>query len=310
MGNTIVVVGSSNTDMIVKLPHLPKPGETVSGGAFSTAAGGKGANQAVAAARAGANVGLVARVGEDSFGEQAIEGFVGDGIDVRHVTRNPAAPSGVALIFVDDGGENCIAVAPGANATLTPEDVEAAEDLITGAEVVVMQLETPIETVGRAAALAREHGVRVILNPAPARQLSDEILGNVSILTPNESEAELLTGIQVSDDAGAEEAARALSARGVDIVILTLGSRGAYVFESDSGELVPGFKVQVVDTTAAGDVFNGSLAVGLAEGKPLAEAVRFANAAAALSVTKLGAQPSAPTRAEIDTFLGETQGHG
>jgi ribokinase len=306
MGNKIVVVGSSNTDMIVKLPHLPKPGETVSGGAFSTAAGGKGANQAVAAARAGAEVGLVARVGEDSFGEQAIAGFVGDGIDVSHVTRNPAAPSGVALIFVDDGGENCIAVAPGANATLTPEDVVAAEDLITGAEVVVMQLETPIETVGRAAALAREHGVRVILNPAPARQLSDEILGNVSILTPNESEAELLTGIQVSDDAGAEEAARALSARGVDIVILTLGSRGAYVFESDSGELVPGFEVQAVDTTAAGDVFNGSLAVGLAEGKPLAEAVRFANAAAALSVTKLGAQPSAPTRSEIETFLSES----
>jgi len=306
MGNKIVVVGSSNTDMIVQLPHLPKPGETVSGGAFSTAAGGKGANQAVAAARAGANVGLVARVGEDSFGEQAIAGFVGDGIDVSHVTRNSAAPSGVALIFVDDGGENCIAVAPGANATLTPEDVEAAEDLITGAEVVVMQLETPIETVGRAAALAREHGVRVILNPAPARQLSDEILGNVSILTPNESEAELLTGIQVSDDAGAEEAARALSARGVDIVILTLGSRGAYVFESDSGELVPGFEVQAVDTTAAGDVFNGSLAVGLAEGKPLAEAVRFANAAAALSVTKLGAQPSAPTRSEIETFLSES----
>jgi ribokinase len=308
MGNKIVVVGSSNTDMIVQLPHLPKPGETVSGGAFSTAAGGKGANQAVAAARAGANVGLVARVGEDSFGEQAIAGFVGDGIDVSHVIRNPAAPSGVALIFVDDGGENCIAVAPGANATLTPEDVEAAEDLITGAEVVVMQLETPIETVGRAAALAREHGVRVILNPAPARQLSDEILGNVSILTPNESEAELLTGIQVSDDAGAEEAARALSARGVDIVILTLGSRGAYVFESDSGELVPGFEVQVVDTTAAGDVFNGSLAVGLAEGLPLARAVRFANAAAALSVTRLGAQPSAPTRSEIETFLSEKEG--
>jgi ribokinase len=308
MGNKIVVVGSSNTDMIVQLPHLPKPGETVSGGAFSTAAGGKGANQAVAAARAGANVGLVARVGEDSFGEQAIAGFVGDGIDVSHVIRNPAAPSGVALIFVDDGGENCIAVAPGANATLTPEDVEAAEDLITGAEVVVMQLETPIESVERAAALAREHGVRVILNPAPARPLNDELLANVSILTPNESEAELLTGIQVSDDAGAEEAARALSARGVDIVILTLGSRGAYVFESDSGELVPGFEVQVVDTTAAGDVFNGSLAVGLAEGLPLARAVRFANAAAALSVTRLGAQPSAPTRSEIETFLSEKEG--
>jgi ribokinase len=305
MGNKIVVVGSSNTDMIVKLPHLPKPGETVSGGAFSTAAGGKGANQAVAAARAGADVGFVARVGEDSFGEQAIAGFVGDGIDVRHVTRNPAAPSGVALIFVDDAGENCIAVAPGANAELTPQDIEAAEELITEADVVVMQLETPIEAVERAAALANEHGVRVILNPAPARPLSDEILSKVSILTPNESEAELLTGVQVNDDAGAEQAARALVARGVDTVILTLGSRGAFVFESGEGELVPSFEVQAVDTTAAGDVFNGTLGVGLAEGKPLAQAVRFANAAAALSVTKLGAQPSAPTRSEIETFLSE-----
>jgi ribokinase len=195
-------------------------------------------------------------------------------------------------------------VAPGANATLTPQDVEAAKELITGADVVVMQLETPIESVERAAALAREHGVRVILNPAPARPLSDEILSKVSILTPNESEAELLTGVQVTDDAGAEKAAQALAAKGVEAVILTLGSRGAYVFESGSGELVPGFEVQAVDTTAAGDVFNGTLAVGLSEGMPLTQAVRFANAAAALSVTKLGAQPSAPTRSEIEAFLG------
>jgi ribokinase len=304
MANKIVVVGSSNTDMIVKLPHLPKPGETVSGGAFSTAAGGKGANQAVAAARAGAEVALVARVGDDSFGEEAIAGFVSDGIDVSRVTRNPAAPSGVALIFVDDGGENCIAVAPGANATLSPDDVDAAEETITGAEVLVMQLETPLESVERAASLARDHGVRVILNPAPARPLSDEILAKVSILTPNESEAELLTGIEVADDAGAEEAAKALAAKGVETVILTLGKRGAFVFESGSGKLVPGFEVEAVDTTAAGDVFNGSLAVGLSEGKPLADAVRFANAAAALSVTKLGAQPSAPTRSAIEDFLG------
>ena len=304
MGKKIVVVGSSNTDMIVKLPHLPKPGETVSGGAFSTAAGGKGANQAVSAARAGADVALVARVGDDSFGEEAIAGFVDDGIDVSFVTRNPAAPSGVALIFVDDGGENSIAVAPGANATLTPDDVEAAEDLITGADVLVMQLETPLESVGRAAALAREHGARVILNPAPAQPLSDEILAKVSILTPNETEAELLTGVEVADEAGAEEAAKALAAKGVETVILTLGKRGAFVFESGTGELVPGFEVEAVDTTAAGDVFNGSLAVGLSEGKPLAEAVRFANAAAALSVTKLGAQPSAPSRSEIEAFLG------
>ena len=307
MNNKIVVVGSSNTDMIAKLPRIPKPGETIGGGAFSTADGGKGANQAVAAARAGAEVGFVARVGDDSFGEQAIAGFVGDGIDVQHVTRDPSAPSGVALIFVDDKGENSIAVAPGANAGLTPKDVEAAEELIATADVVVMQLETPMDTIERAAVLACKHGGRVILNPAPAQPLSDELLGNVSILTPNESEAELLTGVKVEDDAGAEEAARALVARGVETVILTLGSRGAYVFESGSGEMVSGFKVDAVDTTAAGDVFNGSLAVGLAEGMPLAGAVRFANAAAALSVTRLGAQPSAPTRSEIETFLAGSQ---
>jgi len=307
MNNKIVVVGSSNTDMIAKLPRLPKPGETIGEGAFSTAAGGKGANQAVAAARAGAEVGLVARVGDDSFGEQAIAGFVADGINVQHVTRDPSAPSGVALIFVDDKGENSIAVAPGANAGLTPEDVDEAEELIGAANVVVMQLETPLDTVERAAALACKHGARVILNPAPAQPLSDEILANVSILTPNESEAELLTGVPVEDDAGAEEAARALVARGVKTVILTLGSRGAFVFESDSGELVPGFKVDAVDTTAAGDVFNGTLAVGLAEGMPFTGAVRFAAAAAALSVTRLGAQPSAPTRSEIDTFLTGAQ---
>jgi ribokinase len=213
----------------------------------------------------------------------------------------------VALIFVDDKGENSIAVAPGANAGLTPEDVEEAEELISGANVVVMQLETPLETVERAATLACKHGARVILNPAPAQPLSDEILANVSILTPNESEAELLTGVPVKDDAGAEEAARALVARGVKTVILTLGSRGAFVFESGSGELVPGFKVDTVDTTAAGDVFNGTLAVGLAEGMPLAAAVRFANAAAALSVTRLGAQPSAPARSEIESFLTGVQ---
>jgi ribokinase len=307
MSKKIVVVGSSNTDMIIKVDRLPAPGETVIGGTFSTAAGGKGANQAVAAARAGAEVSFIARVGDDMFGEQALEGFAEDGIDVSHVLRDATAPSGVALIFVDEGGENSIAVASGANARVTPADVEAAKDSITGADVLVMQLETPIETVERAAALAREHGVRVILNPAPAQPLSDEVLGRVSILTPNETEAELLTGIQVEDDEGAAAAARALVARGVDTVILTLGSRGAFVFESGSGELVPSFQVRAVDTTAAGDVFNGSLAVGLAEGKPLAQAVRFANAAAALSVTKLGAQPSAPTRAEIETFLSEME---
>jgi ribokinase len=254
------------------------------------------------AAALGLRAGICGRQAADSHG-RFLRGAM-DRLGIARDIRLEGAASSFAEIFVDDAGENSIAVAPGANARLTPEDVEAAEELITGADVVVMQLETPIETVERAAALARRRGVRVILNPAPARPLSDEILGKVSILTPNESEAELLTGIQVEDDAGAEAAARALAAKGVETVILTLGARGAFVFESDSAELVSGFEVQAMDTTAAGDVFNGSLAVGLAEGLPLARAVRFANAAAALSVTKLGAQPSAPVRAEIDALLG------
>jgi ribokinase len=303
MAGKIVVVGSSNTDMIIKVDRLPGPGETVLGGTFSTAAGGKGANQAVAAARAGADVTFIARVGDDLFGEQAVEGFVGDGIDVGHVTRDPGAPSGVALIFVDNRGENSIAVASGANANLTPADIASASDVIASCDVLVMQLETPLETVAAAAAVAAENGVRVILNPAPARPLGDDILRNVSVLTPNESETELLTGVSVDGEEAAASAGGLLSTRGVDTVLITLGARGAFVLGSGKGTLVPGFEVEAVDTTAAGDVFNGALAVALAEGRPLTEAVTFANAAAALSVTRLGAQPSAPTRDQIDDFL-------
>jgi ribokinase len=303
MGSRIVVVGSSNTDMIIKVNRIPKPGETVIGGEFSTAAGGKGANQAVAAARAGGKVTFVARVGDDVFGRQAVEGIVADGIDANYVLQDSDAPSGVALIFVDERGENSIAVASGANARLTPEDVLSARDAITSADVLVTQLETPLDTVQAAVDLAVEHGVRVVLNPAPARTLGREILRHVSVLTPNETEAELLTGIEVSNDAAALAAAERLNAVGVEAILITLGSRGAFIFDSDHRELVPGFEVEAVDTTAAGDVFNGALAVALAEGSPLAEAVRFANAAAALSVTKLGAQPSAPTREEIQEVL-------
>ncbi|MEI6176806.1 MAG: ribokinase [Verrucomicrobiota bacterium] len=299
----ILVVGSSNTDMIIKLDRIPRPGETLLGGAFVTAAGGKGANQAVGAARAGGKVTFIARIGQDMFGDQAVAGFIKDGIVVDHVTRDKTTPSGVALIFVGKDGENSIAVAGGANAKLSPADVRKAKAAIAKASVLVMQLETPLETVQAAADIAAKAGVRVILNPAPAQPLPDELLQKVSILTPNETEAELLTGIAVTDTASAAVAAAKLRARGVQTVIITLGARGAFVATEDGGQLVRGFKVKAVDTTAAGDIFNGALAVALGEGKPLKQAVQFANAAAAISVTRLGAQLSAPTRREIEKFL-------
>jgi ribokinase len=305
MGNKIAVVGSSNTDMIIKTEHIPKPGETVIGGDFSTAAGGKGANQAVAAARAGGIVRFIARVGTDVFGDQAVEGFVKDNIDVNHVLRDTDEPSGVALIFVDHQGENSIAVASGANSQLSPADVQAAEKAIAEADVLVTQLETPLETIGEAVAIGARAGVKSILNPAPAQPLDEELLRHVSILTPNESEAELLTGIAVESVADAQEAAQALTEKGIGIVLVTLGPRGVFVHGDGMDELIPGFEVAAVDSTAAGDVFNGALAVALAEGRPLRQAVQFANAAGAISVTRLGAQPSAPSREEIMAFLEE-----
>ena len=306
----ILVIGSSNTDMIIKLDRIPKPGETILGGEFVTAAGGKGANQAVAAARAGGDVTFVARVGRDIFGEQAVAGFVQDGINVKHIDRDNAAPSGVALIFVAKDGENSIAVAGGANGRLAPAGVRKARGAIAGASAVVMQLETPLETVQAAAELAAKAKVTVILNPAPARPLPDKLLKLVSILTPNETEAELLTGIKVTDEVSAALAAGKLRDRGVATVIVTLGARGAFVVTATIRKLVPGFRVKAVDTTAAGDVFNGALAVALGNGRELLDAVRFANAAAAISVTRLGAQPSAPQRKEIKSLLTKDGGHG
>ncbi|HOF72321.1 MAG TPA: ribokinase [Verrucomicrobiota bacterium] len=300
---SILVVGSSNTDMIIKVQRIPQPGETILGGEFALAAGGKGANQAVGAARAGGAVTFLARLGRDMFGDQALAGFVADGINVKHVVRDPAAPSGVALIFVARNGENSIAVASGANARLAPADLQRAQAAFRRAAVVVLQLETPLPTVTAAVKLAARAGARVILNPAPARPLPASLLRHVYLLTPNESEAQLLTGMAVHSEAAAARAADALLARGVQNVILTLGARGAFVAGPQARGRVPGFKVRPVDTTGAGDVFNGALAVALAEGKPLLEAARFANAAAALSVTRLGAQTSAPTRGEIDRRL-------
>jgi ribokinase len=298
----IVVVGSSNTDMIVSVAHLPKPGETILGGEFHSAAGGKGANQAVGAARAGGAVTFIARLGKDSWGDHALAGFIKDRIDVRHVIRDDATPSGVALIFVSPTGQNSIAVAGGANNRLSPSDIKKAAQAIADADILITQLETPLATIQATVTLAAKKGIPVILNPAPAQPLPDSILRHVSILTPNETEAELLTGIRVTNLKTAAQAAGLLLKRGVQTVIVTLGHNGAWVATKDIGQHVPGFKVKAVDATAAGDTFNGALAVALAEGKTLLEAVRFGNAAA-LSVTKKGAQPSVPSRKQIDIFL-------
>jgi ribokinase len=303
MKNKIVVVGSSNTDMIIQVPRIPKPKETILGGRFSMAAGGKGANQAVAAARAGGDVHFICRVGADMFGQKAIDGFVHDGINVDFVKKDEEASSGVALIFVSDDGENSIAVAPEANARLSAEDLRDAKEVIVSASIVVVQLEIPIETVRTLIEMAYESGVRVILNPAPAQKLDKDLLKHVSIITPNEIEAELLTGIKTDSQDGVCKAAEALVSMGIETVIITCGSAGAYYIRSESEGMIPAYRVDPIDTTAAGDIFNGALAAALADGKDLEKAIAFANAAAALSVTILGAQPSAPLYNDILNFM-------
>ena len=305
MDKKIIIIGSSNTDMIVNLSHLPEPGETVLGGKFSTAPGGKGANQAVAAARAGGNITFITRVGDDNFGQEAVKGFVKDNINVDYIIKDHEIPSGVAMICVDKNGRNSIAVASGANMKLSPDDIIKVKDVIASADYLVMQLEIPLETVEKTASIAKENGVSVILNPAPAQVLNNELLQNVDILTPNEIEAESIAGIKVDSIENAEKASEILYQKGVKTVIITLGSRGVYIYSDDYKGIVEGFKVEAVDTTAAGDTFNGALSVALAEGRTIEEAAKFANAAAALSVMKPGAQPSTPQRADIEKFLLE-----
>jgi ribokinase len=299
----IVVVGSSNTDLVVKLQRLPRPGETIIGGTFSMASGGKGANQAVAASRAGGDVTFLAKVGNDHFGTQAIDGFKNDGLNTRFVDTVPATASGIGLIFVDQDGENCIGVASGANNELLPADVEKACEVIASADILLVQLEIPLATVEAAVHIASKAGVRVLLNPAPARQLDPNFLKQISVITPNENEVELLTGIHIADNTSVEAAASKFHVKGIPAVVITLGARGAYLSDGDGGKFVPPFRVEAVDSTAAGDVFSGALAVALGERLSLKDAVRFASAAAALSVTKLGAQPSAPRREEITALL-------
>ncbi len=300
MSPKIVVVGSANTDMVVRAARLPGPGETVLGGKFFTAQGGKGANQAVAAARLGAQVTFVARLGQDALGEAALSAYQKEGIDTRFVFRDREEASGVALIVVNQAGENIITVAPGANGRLSPRDVETAGEAISQADCLLVQLEIPLETVNGAVEAARRHQVRVILNPAPAAQLPASLLKNVDVLTPNEHEAGLLAGSQSGD---ALELGRAIQQKlGVKDVVVTLGAQGALVVE-DEPVHVPAFEIQPVDTTAAGDAFNGGLAVALGKHMELIEAVKFACAVGALSATRPGAQPSLPNLKEVEEFM-------
>ncbi len=288
-------------DMVVKTSHIPVPGETVLSGSFFMNPGGKGANQAVSVARLGGDVAFVSKVGNDVFGKQSTQLFEEEGIDIAHLLSDDTLPSGVALITVDRSGENSIVVASGANAGLTPADLEDALDKIAGAGIVLMQLEIPTETVHFAAIYAVKHGVKVILNPAPANTLPPKLLSCIDIITPNQSEAAMLSGINVTDAATAAQAAVAIHNLGVKSVIITMGAMGCVIYDKGEITLVPAQKVEAVDTTAAGDVFCGALAVALAEGGTLFDAVDFASRAAAISVTRMGAQPSIPYRKELIT---------
>lgn len=299
----LVVLGSINADHILNLKSFPTPGETVTGSHYQVAFGGKGANQAVAAGRSGANIAFIACTGDDDIGERVRRQLASDNIDIAPVRTVKDESTGVALIFVNGEGENVIGIHAGANAALSVAQVEAEKTRIADADALLMQLESPLESVLAAAKTAHQHQTSVVLNPAPARELSDELLALVDIITPNETEAEKLTGIRVENDGDAAKAANALHKKGIGTVIITLGSRGVWVSHDGEGRRVPGFKVQAIDTIAAGDTFNGTLVTALLEGTGLAEAIRFAHAAAAIAVTRKGAQPSVPWRKEIDEFL-------
>ncbi|MBQ0044091.1 MAG: ribokinase [Bacteroidales bacterium] len=298
----ILVIGSSNTDLVAHAKSLPKPGETILGGEFFVNPGGKGANQAVGAARVGKDVTFCCMTGEDDYGKAAKALFEKEGIDTSYVLSTPEAPSGVALITVDEKAENCIVVASGANLKLTPEVVDGIKDFASY-DIVLAQLETPMDTIEHIGDLAKKNGVKFVLNPAPAAKLSEKLLSCIDIITPNETEAEIITGVHIDSDESALAAAKCMHDMGVGTVIITLGSRGSLVSDAKGSRFVPAFKVKAVDTTAAGDIFNGSLCVALSEGKDIDEAVRFASATASIAVTRRGAQASAPYREEVEKVL-------
>jgi len=305
MKNKIVVIGSSNVDLIMKVDHLPQKGETVTGGKFMQVYGGKGANQAIAAVRAGGQVSFVSCVGEDAYTPQMIKNYENDGMDTRFVFQEKNIASGYALIMIDRNGENIISVAPEANELLLPGKIDEADPVFEEAAIIVMQFEIPQETVKYVIELANEKDIPVMWNVAPARTFDFSIIPKVSILVLNEIEAGFLAGINVETESDAEKAAEILVEKGVDKVIITLGAKGAFAVSKDDKVSVPSYQVEAVDTTAAGDTFCGAFAVALVEGKSMKEALQFAGAAAAISVTRMGAQPSVPTREEIDGFTKE-----
>ena len=293
----IVIIGSSNVDLTVRTSHIPSKGETIFGAAPQTAFGGKGANQAVAVSRLGGDISFITKIGTDSYGNMMAENLVKEGIAAETVIRDAAAPSGVAWICVDDNGDNSIIVMPGANCTMTKEDIVPFLSLIKEADYLLMQLETPLEVVEHAASIAYENGVKVVLNPAPAQPLSDDLLSKTYLLTPNEKECRLLCGENASEDVRTN--AEFLLAKGVKNIIVTLGEKGSLLCNASGHAEVPAVKVNAVDTVAAGDTYNGALVVALSEGKTLTEAMAFATKASAIAVTRFGAQPSVPYRSEI-----------
>lgn len=299
------MLGSVNADHVLQVPSFPRPGETLHGHNYQVIPGGKGANQAVAASRLKADIGFIASIGDDAFGKRILEQYADDGIDISGISVQTGSPTGMAMIQVSGTGENSICLSAEANTGLTSEVVDIQHEKISHAECLLMQLETPIDGVVSAAGLASMSGTAVVLNPAPARTLPDELLTCIDIITPNETEAEQLTGITVSDETSAASAASYLHNKGIGTVLITLGANGVYASQQGQGKIIPGFSVDVVDTTAAGDTFNGALVTGLIEGMDFDKAVLFANAAAAISVTRLGAQTSIPTRDEVEAFLSQ-----
>lgn len=299
----LIVLGSINVDHILMVPHFPRPGETIAGSRYQISFGGKGANQAVAAARSGANTLLMGSVGEDNLAGTILFKLAEDKVGIQLIEIQKNMVTGVAMIFVNEKGENCIGINAGANAIVSADYVNRHQDYIKSAGMLLTQLEIPVDAVLTAVKIAKEANVPVILNPAPAKDLPNELISLVDIITPNEIEAEMLTGISVKDDKTAQQAADILHDKGINIVIITLGDRGAWLSINKQGKLIEGYQVEAIDTTAAGDTFNGALATALLEKQSLESAVKFAHAAAAIAVTRLAAAPSIPTREEIERFI-------